>query len=309
MGEGSKIGWTDHTFNPWWGCARVSKGCEHCYAETFAKRTGHDVWGKGGERRFFGDAHWAEPLKWDRKAAEAGVRARVFCASMADVFEDHPALPPHRDRLWELIDTTPNLDWLLLTKRPENMAGMSPCAGEWPRNIWAGTTVEEQDAAEKRVLWLLEAPAAVRFLSCEPLLGAVDLTNIEVVAPKPPYGPGVWLNALTGHAKGPDDVLPARIDWVIAGGESGGGARLMHPDWARSLRDQCVEAGTAFFFKQWGAWRPLASNECATTRDVEYPGAIEGYAPMARRTKHKDERDLDGRTWDEFPASVVSADA
>ena len=294
MGEGSRIGWTDHTFNPWWGCARVSKGCEHCYAETFAKRTGHDVWGKGGERRFFGDGHWAEPLKWDRKAAEAGVRARVFCASMADVFEDHPALPPHRDRLWELIDATPHLDWLLLTKRPENMADMAPCAGAWPRNIWAGTTVEDQDAADKRIPILLDVPAAVRFLSCEPLLGPVDLKLADD-----------YLTPATGTRS---DWGPS-LDWVIAGGESGPGARLMHPDWARTLRDQCVEAGVAFFFKQWGAWRPLAGNECATARDVAYPDARPGYAPMARRTKHKDERVLDGRTWDEFPASAVSADA
>ncbi|HEY2512934.1 MAG TPA: DUF5131 family protein, partial [Polyangiaceae bacterium] len=118
MVANSKIQWTDHTFNPWWGCQRVSPGCEHCYAEAFAKRTGHGVWGPTAQRRFFGEAHWKEPLKWNEAAKRSGQRARVFCASMADVFEDRWELEPHRARLAGLIRVTPHLDWLLLTKRP-----------------------------------------------------------------------------------------------------------------------------------------------------------------------------------------------
>ena len=123
MGVETKIAWTDHTFNPWWGCVKVSPGCANCYAETFAKRTGHAVWGAETDRRFFGDKHWAEPVKWNLAAAKAGVRRRVFCGSMCDVFEGpRPLLDDWRDQLWTLIRYTPNLDWLLLTKRPESLA-------------------------------------------------------------------------------------------------------------------------------------------------------------------------------------------
>lgn len=225
MSAGSSIEWTDHTFNPWWGCARVSPGCNHCYAESFAKRYGHDVWGKGGDRRFFGDKHWSEPLKWNAAAEKAGVRAKVFTASMADVFEEHPALPPQRERLWTLIERTPWLAWQLLTKRTENVLLMVPTTwlepGGWPAHAWIGATVEDQVRARTRVGHLRRLPAPVRFLSCEPMVGPVapDLEGIQ---------------------------------WVICGGESGPGARPMDPQWARSLRDQCAAAGVPFLFKQWG---------------------------------------------------------
>lgn len=231
MGKDSAIEWTDHTFNPWWGCVKVSPGCTHCYAETWARRMGHDVWGpaKTTPRREMSDAHWAQPLTWDKAAAAAGVRKRVFCASMADVFEDHPALPPLRARLFALIAQTPHLDWLLLTKRPENMRPFAPTEwdeGGWPANVWAMTTVENQEAADVRIPILAEVPARVRGLSCEPLIGPVVL-------------PELYLRS---------------IHWVIAGGESGAKARPPHPKWYRDLRDQCQAAGVAYLFKQHGEW-------------------------------------------------------
>ena len=132
MGQHSAIEWTDHTFNPWWGCTRVSPGCKYCYAEAWAKRFGHNVWGKDNTRRLFGENHWNEPIIWHQKAIEKNERARVFCASMADVFEKNPLLNSEREKLWELIELTPMLDWLLLTKRPENMADLVQLKYKWP---------------------------------------------------------------------------------------------------------------------------------------------------------------------------------
>jgi protein gp37 len=273
VGERTGIGWCEHTFNGWWGCSRVSPACRFCYAATLAKRWGHDdIWRKNGPRRVLSDETWRRPLAWNRAAELAGVPARVFCGSMKDVFEDHPALPPLRRRLWDLVEQTPWLIWLLLTKRPENAAGMVPWGREWPANVWPGTSVETQRFAEQRVPVLLQLPARVHWLSCEPLLEPVDLTRVQVVAPAPPFGPGVHLDALRGHLLEPDDVLPGRVGWVIAGGESGSRHRPMHPDWARALRDQCVAAGVPFFFKQWGG-----------------------------RTWNAGGKTLDGRTWDQHP--------
>lgn len=226
MSENSAIEWTDHTFNPWWGCTKVSEGCEHCYAEAWAKRTGHSVWGKQSDRRFFGDKHWAEPLKWNREAEKAGVRRRVFCASMADVFENRPDLDSQRARLGNLIRSTPALDWLLLTKRPHNMVEMGvrdfcfdPEA--WPGEIVAMTTAEDQARFDERVPELLAVPAARHGISYEPALGPLDISR---------------------HA--------SEIDWLIAGAESGHGARPMVEQWIRDVRDQCIAAGVRFFYKQ-----------------------------------------------------------
>jgi len=265
MGEVTKIQWCDHTFNPWWGCVKVSAGCEHCYAEGFAKRTGCDVFGPDKPRRFFGDKHWAEPLKWNAKAEAAGVRRRVFCGSMCDVFEwiDSPTneliLP--RERLWALIEATPWLDWQLLTKRPANMTRLSPAAWAdgWPRNAWALATVENQEVAASRIVELLGVPAAVRGLSLEPLLGPVDLSPwlfCEQCDNDAWPGRGAIRDDLSSAAGGKPwhECGCAKLGWVIVGGESGHGARPMHPDWARSIRDQCQEAGVPFFFKQWGEW-------------------------------------------------------
>lgn len=230
MGELSKIEWTDHTFNPWWGCAKVSPGCDNCYAEALAARFKMDVWGRSRPRRMMSEKHWAEPLKWDRDARDASVSRRVFCASMADVFEaGRPELEEPRERLWALIRATPNLDWLLLTKRPHNVQRMVPWPNWlWPENVWLGTTVERNELAKKRLGHLRNCGAKVRFVSCEPLLGFVNLDP--------------WLQA-------------GIIHWVIVGGESGAGARPMDGDWARHLRNQCRDHSVKFFFKQWGEWR------------------------------------------------------
>lgn len=182
MGEETKIEWTDHTFSPWWGCEEVSPGCARCYARTFAvSRLKLPIWGPKAERRFFSDRHWAAPLKWARAAEREGVRRRVFCASMADVFEDRLDLVEPRERLFRLIEATPSLDWLLLTRRPENVQRLCRWSvrrgGTWPANVWLGTTAEDQKRLGERVEFLIQEPAAVRFLSVEPMLGPLDLTQ------------------------------------------------------------------------------------------------------------------------------------
>lgn len=250
MGEGTTIAWCDHTFNPWWGCANVSPGCSRCYAHTWSKRTGYDLWGAKGERRTFPEKHWREPLAWNAAAQRAGERRRVFCASMADVFEDHPALPPERAKLWPLIEATPWLDWLLLTKRIENVSGMVPWGDNWPENVWLGTSVENQEWADKRIPILLELPAIVRFLSVEPLIGPVDLGNLSLPD-------GRVLDCLDGLILDPSDmgVRPTShsVDWVIVGGESGHDARHMDPGWVWPLQYRCQLSKVPFFFKQTGA--------------------------------------------------------
>lgn len=246
MGAESKIEWCHHTFNPWWGCQRVSPGCEHCYAESFAKRVGLKVWGPesaGTPRRFFGDKHWAEPLKWNDRAAKLGVRERVFCASMADVFEDRADLIEPRARLYTLIAQTPSLDWLLLTKRPENIARM--LLGARRENVWLGTTTEDQQRADQRLPHLLACAhlAAKTFVSYEPALGPVDFHY----ALEPSQRDADLRGADSRWNIAPFGVRP---DWIIAGGESGSKARPMREEWVRSVRGQCVDAGIAFFYKQ-----------------------------------------------------------
>ncbi len=297
MAENSTIEWTDHTFNPWIGCTHVSPGCVHCYAETLMdQRYGKVEWGKGKPRMRTSVANWRKPLAWNKKAAKEGKRYRVFCSSLADVFDpevDHQ----WRFDLWALIDQTPNLDWLLLTKRPEQIARMMPI--RWgcdpamayfddttlmPENVWIGTSVEDQRRADERIPHLIKIPAKVLFLSCEPLLGPVDLEQAGAIESAGPTWAG----------------YNAHIEWVIAGGESGHGARPMHPDWARSLRDQCQAAGVAFHFKQYGEWMP----------SEDLPDDVGGHGlrflepdgqPVTRVGKKAAGRVLDGRTWDEFP--------
>lgn len=272
MGTDTAIEWCDHTFNPWLGCTKVSPACDHCYAESWARRTGQAaLW--QGERRQTSAANWRQPLRWNRAAEAAGVRRRVFCASLADVFDNQVDGSDWLEQLWTLIRATPSLDWLLLTKRPQNMRARMP--DDWGRgwsNVWLGTTVENQTEADRRIPALLSVPAKLHFLSCEPLLGAVDLTRICLVPKKPGSArAGVHVDALRGryvesglayigdwdiNGPYPTDAAVRRIGWVIAGGESGADSRPMHVDWARGLRDQCVEAGVPFFFKQWGDWLP-----------------------------------------------------
>jgi protein gp37 len=244
MAENTHISWATDTFNPWIGCSRVSTACRFCYAEALDKRWGHHSWGATGARRVTSDANWRKPIKWNREVAETGWARRVFCASMADVFEDHPALLEPRSRLWALIEQTPNLNWLLLTKRPENAAEMTPpdWAGGWPPWVWLGVTAETQRYADERVPVLCGLPVTgERFVSVAPQLGPVDPTE---VAPGLRYA-NRGFNALVG--------VP-RVTWVITEGESGPRARPSHPAWFRSLRDQCVEAGVAFHHKQTGEW-------------------------------------------------------
>lgn len=250
MSQQSSIEWTDHTFNPWWGCTKVSSGCTNCYAETLANRYGHTVWGPRAERRLFGEKHWQEPLKWNRLAQEAGVPARVFCASMADVFEDNRKLDEERIKLWGLIADTPWLHWQLLTKRPEHVLQLAPWVNEWPKNVWLGTSVENQAAADYRVPLLQAIPAHIRFLSCEPLLGPIEHLDLQ------------------------------DIDWVIAGGESGMRHRPIDIEWIRSLRNRCVTSDVAFFFKQWGGIRSKTGGRLLDGREwsefphVDLPDAI-----------------------------------
>jgi protein gp37 len=289
MGQDSAIEWTHHTFNPWIGCTKVSAGCAHCYAEALMdKRWGKVKWGPSGTRVRTSDANWREPYKWDKAAAKAGERHRVFCASLADVFEDRPELVPWRRELLDMICRTPNLDWLLLTKRPENALRMMVEGGlyavENPNlpcpqpNLWIGTSVEDQDAADERVLQLMKVPAAIRFLSMEPLLGSVDLTNI---------GPEKW-DVTRGWKANADNergwANTSRIDWIIVGGESGQGARPCYTNWIDGIADQCRAAMLPLFVKQLGA-----NHRCV---DDEF-----GDVPI----KLKDSK---GGDIDEFPADL-----
>jgi protein gp37 len=276
MGKETKIAWTDHTFQPWWGCAKVSPGCKHCYADEFDHRLGFNHWGAEAPRRFFGDNHWSEPIKWNAKAKGAGVRRRVFCSSMADVFEDRPDLMPHRRRLWALIRNTPSLDWLLLTKRPENLGVMLPWyraippkpaveLGEdpWP-NVWIGTTVENQDYAAPRLDALCAIDAVVRFVSVEPQIGPVDLRK--------------WLeiDRVVDGGRWVRSGFRPEIDWLIVGGESGTKARPFHVEWATYLVEQARAAGIAPFVKQLGdaAFDIGAAGELVQLRGLAPKGGL-----------------------------------
>ncbi|MDB5359789.1 MAG: hypothetical protein JWO51_1086 [Rhodospirillales bacterium] len=291
MGENSAIEWTDHTFNPVWGCVKVSPACDNCYAAALDHRLGGGHWGPHAPLKEFGDKHWAEPLKWNRAAERDGVRRRVFCASMADVFDNR--WPEHvRSRLWELIKATPHLDWLLLTKRPQNIARMLPDNwGNGYSNVWLGTTVENQEEADRRIAHLLAVPAKIRFLSCEPLLGPLHLRWALSCNP---------LEIASGFQRrghfSPGLEKLRRLDWVIAGGESGHGARPIHPDWSRALRDQCAAVGVPFLFKQWGEWGPRPSYE-------EVPiGTVDRHSfGVARIGKKRAGRLLDGVEHNAFP--------
>jgi protein gp37 len=271
VGKETSISWCDHTFNPWIGCAKVSAGCKNCYASVgtftrFQRSKGLELWGENAARHVTSDANWRKPLSWAKAARAAGVRRRVFCASMADVFEDRRDLDDQRARLWNLIEETPDLDWLLLTKRPENHE-MVPLAWQTgtrrPTNLWFGTTTEDQANADKRVPHLIAAKwPTVRFISYEPGLGPLDL-GPWIMSENERAGrrhAAYWKFTRQANAKPPSMADPAAylpgIDWVICGGESGPGARMFNMDWARAVRDQCAAAGVRFFFKQAGS-RPI----------------------------------------------------
>ncbi len=221
MGEHTEIAWTRHTFNPWIGCMKVSAGCTNCYAEVQQNRWGHnDRWGPNSKRVVTSDANWRQPLKWNAAAEKHGKVETVFCASLADVFEDHPMVVEARTRLWELIRVTPWLHWQLLTKRPENFHLFLPADwGTGWANVWLGTSVESMTVAS-RVAFLTNVPAVVRFISYEPALGALDHLDL------------------------------AGVNWLIAGGESGPGYRQDNLAWYKTMADKCAKAGVAFFMKQ-----------------------------------------------------------
>jgi protein gp37 len=269
MGGNSKIEWTHHTFNPWIGCTKVAPECKHCYAETMMdNQLGKVECGPQGTRVVTGEANWQSVITWDKQAQREGVRKRVLCASLADVFEDGGhvdggeerglyTLDDARQRLWNVIIRTPFLIWLLLTKRPQNIRAMVPPAWleQWPENAWTGTSAGCQETANELIPHLLGVPGK-HFLSCEPMLGPATLTREQL----------------------------RYIHWVICGGESGPNARPMNPNDARGLRDQCVEAGVPFFFKQWG----------------EYD------AKGMRVGKAKAGRVLDWFTWSELPVEFTA---
>lgn len=308
MSENTKIEWADHTFNPWEGCQKIGPGCDHCYAETRNARFGGGVatnWGPGAPRRRTSEANWRKPIKWNAEAARLGIRYRVFCASLADVF-DNEVPTAWRVDLLRLIANTPHLDWLLLTKRIGNAHRMMVDAFRegWPNHgsmwerwgelfphVWIGATICNQPEADRDIAKLQAVPARVRFLSMEPLLGPVDLGLCDCDHGSRP-GPGGVGGVTCSRCDGSGG---RRVDWVIVGGESGPGARPMHPDWARSLRDECQAAGVPFLFKQWGEFFPK-SNHPGLTEPDQNPNL------MIRIGKKAAGRLLDGRTWDEFPA-------
>lgn len=301
--ENSKIEWTDHTFNPWTGCTKVSDGCKNCYAEALMdKRFGTVQWGPQGTRKRTSAANWRKPVQWNRNAASfvecdtcgwrgdksnlaycphcfgyncSPARQRVFCASLADVFEDRPELVEWRRDLFELILATPNLDWLLLTKRPENVIGMARAnvfAQGLPSNVWIGTSDEGDQ--HQRIDELRGIHAKVRFLSMEPLLSDPGTLNLD------------------------------GIHWVIVGGESGPNARPMRRFWVRSILGQCKAAGIPFFFKQWGEWGPQYPLEDVVSgiRDgVAWTAPCGDGVQVHRVGKKAAGRLLDGREWSEYP--------
>jgi protein gp37 len=337
MSENSKIEWCDHTFNPWEGCQKVGPGCDHCYAETRNARFGGGKapnWGPGAPRRRTSAANWRKPVAWnaahDAFFREHGRRQRVFCASLADVF-DNAVDPSWRADLFALIERTPNLDWLLLTKRIGNVNSMMVETGarlfwldhldkcRFPDNVWLGATIVNQEEADRDIPKLLDVPACIRFISMEPLLGPVDLSAyLRVCCNSPVEGNPGW------HLQPPDPPtcccdFESAIDWVIVGGESGTGARPMHIDWARSLRDQCACEGVPFLFKQHGEYQ-LGSDFkfddgktisvdrrgrfTAGTRCEDYPAgasSADGWVMVRRVGKKAAGRYLDGVTHDGFP--------
>ena len=355
MSEKTNIEWTDHTFNPWIGCAKVSPGCVHCYAD---RQDNHrkwtpEGWGKGKPRKRTSAANWRQPLLWNQNAkkfpwkcptCECCItddayesdpcvecsnchkaylvprnRPRVFCGSLCDWLDGEVPIEWLADLL-ALIHQTPNLDWQLLSKRPENWESrMLKCSvhlkavrgdmptwlwdwrnayGAPPPNVWIGVSVEDQARADERIPELLKIPAKVRFLSCEPLLG--------------PLSRFIKGTRAAGH----ESQETRWVDWVICGGESGPQARPMHPDWARSLRDQCQAAKVPFFFKQWGEWigSDQGINPAVSHAEMKERGGVHvwdyckppgpphfGMDFNYRVGKKAAGNILDGRLWDEFP--------
>lgn len=301
MGKNTKIEWCDHSFSSWWGCTRVSPGCAHCYAAELGNRFGVK-WGSGEPRRLSSEKVWAGPVAWNKSAQQSGKRIRVFCGSMMD-WADEEAPAGARTRLWSLIRNTKSIDWLMLTKRPENVPDLLPhdWRGGWD-HVHLGFTAENQLNYDRRIAIMESIPAVRRFISCEPLLGSIQL------------GLENWIRR-------------GKIHQVIVGGESGREARPMHPAWARSLRDQCVAAGVPFHFKQWGEWTPGENvTDQYGERGGKYPTkhpwdggwtdcdddwmTEQDHGPILYRVgKKKAGRLLDGQEWNQFPQPIGPGNA
>lgn len=322
MGDHTDISWAHKTFNGWMGCAKKSAACRFCYAERDTHRWGKDIWGVKKPRIITSDANWRKPEAWNRKAAETGETVRVFGFSWADVFEDHPDVVTARQRFFDLVERTPALTWMLLTKRPENIGEMAQrWAGGWPPNVWLGVTAESQRFANERIPLLVQHPAAVLFVSAGPTLGAIDMTRIPHPTEQQPemvwdvlgkrYGVPGWWQA----------PMSRGVDWVITEGESGAlsKARPSHPQWYRDLRDQCVTAGVAYHHKQNGEYVSPDEIDTAGMDDVAWnergitmwpdgriaagPAgtAVDGSEilwPVGRKLAG---RHLDGKVWAQFP--------
>ena len=283
----SNIEWTDHTRNFWTGCTKVSPACANCYAEAQAKRNTKTFgkWGKGAPRAWHGENARKDLVKWDSEARSEGIRRKVFANSMSDWLDDEVPI----GWLVFMLDTiriTPHLDYLLLSKRPDNFftrhqealmqcAADQPHLANWlaawwcpsgceegqphkpPHNVWIGTTVEDQKRAKERIPILLDIPARIRFLSCEPLLEPLSLEAMSL----DPHNELFRYWPMTGAHVAEGYNVPRiydgaqRIHWVIVGGESGPGFRPFNPDWARSLVGQCARGDTPFFMKQMGGLR------------------------------------------------------
>ncbi|ALG60878.1 MULTISPECIES: DUF5131 family protein [Citromicrobium] len=304
MAETTGIEWADATANFWIGCTKLSPACDHCYAEADWDHRKHRVkWGPHGDRSFV-KAGEQVVRTMQRKAAafmaEHGRKPRIFVNSLSDFADNHRSiLPEWREKVWQLARECPDVILLILTKRLQNLPDYLPADwGTGYPNVWIGTTAENQTEADRRVPLLLATPAAVRFLSCEPLLGPVDLSEWMVC---PNARDGLSMDPSTGAYECCSRCDWTGIgfcpDWVIVGGESGPKARPMHPDWARSLRDQCEAAGVPFLFKQWGEWLPASQ--------IDAQGEIcccgSPNSPPQRVGKKRAGRLLDGRTHDGFP--------
>lgn len=363
MSDTTEIQWADSTFNGWMGCTKVGPGCDHCYAAVSTPaRTMGIKWGPGAQRRRTGAVNWDMPIKWNAKpffqceecdyrgddftgiddicsscrtahawcpvcANPSGnpSRRRVFSASLSDWLDNEVPIE-WLVELLDLIRQTPNLDWLLLTKRIGNFSARLTMARYWivanhdipdgrhltseivkaageygrrvqfiekwengspPPNVWLGATVVNQQEADRDIPKLLQVPAAVRFLSIEPMLGPINLHRVAL-----PAGSGrFWIDCLAPWY--PTPTTPALINWVICGGESGHKARPMQPTWVQSLRYQCVAAGVPFLFKQWGEWLPDNQNPVIIGKSGETQAIKVGKKLAGRK--------LDGRTWDQFP--------
>lgn len=340
MGKDTAISWTDHTGGPFLGCTKVSAGCANCYAAALAESSSpvsfgriirkaykaagltdwesRPIWGDNAPR-VLNKSFWSDAVRIDAQNRKAGTRTKWF-PSLIDWLDEMPAgimsqdgTARHRDavraQFLDLIRVTPHIDWLLLTKRPENWNRLTSQSAinmptesgthwidEWlsgtpPANVWLGTTVENQEQADKRIPALLDIPAKIRFLSCEPLLGPVDL-----------WGATYKTHGQTGHTGAVTSWEGCGVDWVICGGESGAQARAMHPDWARTLRDQCAAARVPFHFKQWGEWANIGIPPAGEKRmGWEHRHTFPDDTGMQRVGTARAGRLLDGKLHDAFP--------